>query len=691
MKILQKTFLLISSILWFPSADIHASDSFVMGQVTDPDGRPIAYVNVYSPDQDWGTTTDRDGRFMLKFMADETVLVLWHSAFEPEEIFVEGGDKEPLGIVLEPKIYHFDPVVVEGNLYARESLRLPVSHRVVPINDFPNWGNSVVEALDRRGLWVKDYGGAAGLKTVGSPTGYGSHILVMLESVPVNSPQNGGVDFSSFPAELFRQGEFYWGHGSSLYGSNAVGGTLNLMIDRGSSSYLRIKRGSFGEKGVSGKVAIKSRSVRGMVYGSRYENLGDFRTNNDFVQSSYGGQLAVRLGPMWSASYFSLRGEADRGISGSIHYPSPRAGKTNKDWIHLASLRGASFLGRTVVDLGVTSSREHYMNPDWSVDARHNVSTQHVRATHRFPQLKLFQPTLILELAHNHVDSDNTGDHRKTLAAAGLLTEVRPGPNLQFWPSVRTESDWNEGSLVTTFSLALSWQIDSGLFKSMLANIGTSYRNPTLNDLYWYPGGNPDLKPERGTSADLGLELLPFASELFQFGVRGYHFYTESLIQWVPDETGFYRPRNLGRTQSDGVSLTAQMVPKNLPFHLTFTTEQNRSQVLSEGEDRGKRLIYVPAVSHWMEVMYGTRFVDLNFNYRFLGRRRDSYYGNSVLPSYDRVDLSLTFHMPEILGVWPSVDFGVRNLQDRKQESVYGYPEPGRALFTRVSIARDSY
>lgn len=128
-----------------------------------------------------------------------------------------------------------------------------MSHRVVSIDNSPNSGNSVAERLGRRGIQIRDYGGPAGLKTISSPTGFAEHILVMVEDVPLNSPQNGVFDLSVLPADLFSHGEFYNGQGSSLYGSNAVGGTLNLMLDRQKSN-LRVKSGSLGEKGLSGQI-----------------------------------------------------------------------------------------------------------------------------------------------------------------------------------------------------------------------------------------------------------------------------------------------------------------------------------------------------------------------------------------------------------------------------------------------------
>ena len=686
MKTTLLTVLHISAVFCFHWGAVLAEDRYLIGLVTDLEGNPIPYVDVTIPRGDLQTTTDKDGRFMMETREDETMLVFHHSAFESERTTTRGSDKGPIEIQLTPKVYHFDPVIVEGNLYAKDRLRLPVSHQLIPVGEASTWGNSVSDVLDRRGLRTQDYGGAAGLKTIASSTANSTHILVMLESLPLNSPQNGGIDLSTLPVELFKQGEFYWGHGSSLYGSNAMGGTLNLITDKHQSSYLHAKAGSYGERGVGGKMAINFGPFRGSVYGNQYENRGDFRDNNDFAQESYSAQLSLPLGKMWKASAFSIWSVTDRGVSGSTDYPSLNATKSNDEQIHVFTLRGLSPWGRTAIDAGFTGSHEHFRNPDWMIDSEHQVNTWRLRATHRFALAKSVQNTAILEVSEDRVNSDDAGNHEESLIATGLLTEVSLLRNLQIWPGIRTELSQSRDTRVTTWSLGLSWRTDFNILESVSANLGTSYRNPTFNDLYWVPGGNPNLDPERGTSANFSLHLSPFPSRMVNMEARGYHVFTRDLIQWAPDEKGMWSPRNIAKSESYGVSLTVDIAPQNLPFRLSLTTDQNKSHDLSDLESKGKRLIYVPAVSHWAEIRFRRRIMDLNLSYRFLGKRTYNYYEKSMLPSYQRLDLSITFRGPKISAVSPSLDFGIRNLLDRKQESVQGYPEPGRTLFAKLSF-----
>jgi len=675
------------------SASLYASDVLIMGHVTDPSGIPIPYVQAYLKDEGIGTTTDRNGQFLLQFNhKQKNTLLIEHSAYTRKTIVLDTVGKELLNIILEPKTYYFDPITVEGNLYAQESLRLPVSHRLVRIAHSENWGNSVGDRLDHSGIQTKDYGGSAGLKTAASPTGYSEHILVMIESLPLNSPQNGGFDFSFLPADLFTQGEYYLGHGSSLYGSSAIGGVLNLMVDYNQPSYIRIKSGSFGEKGISGKGAVNLGSTRVSIFGSQYESLGNFRQNNDFDQNVYNTEFSLPIGKLWKIRTFLLRSTTNRGISGSLEYPSPNARKDNNDTIHLFSMNGLSQWGQSEILLGTTGSKEHFTDADWSIDSKHLVSSQRFRAVHRFPEKNSIQNTFILDIAKNRVDSDDAGDHHELLGAAGWLGQFRLRPAIYLSPSIRT--DWSNirSTSLATGGFAILWKPESRFLHSLSMNIGTSYRNPTFNDLYWedpwgYSVGNPKLKPERGISEEIAVELPRLIDELLQIKVRGYYFFNNDLIQWIPDTNWIYSPTNLNKTESRGSDITISFSGPTIPFKLLMGVERNTSQVLSKTAESGKRLLYVPGISYWGEFSYRTRIVNLYLSYRYLGKRRYSYVEGAFLNPYNRLDVILNLKSPKILGLETILDVGVRNLQDRKnQESVYGYPEPGRVIFSRLSF-----
>ncbi|MFQ6675318.1 MAG: carboxypeptidase-like regulatory domain-containing protein [Fidelibacterota bacterium] len=709
MKSCHFTFPLFLLVPWLLAHTLVGSPVRILtGQITNEKGDPVPYAELYLPELEWGTTTDRDGRFRLSYDPQKgTRLDVRHSAYKPVTIDLNTLTTPRLDVSLSPRTYHFDPVTVEGNLYGKGSLALPVPHRVFPFNRQPGWGNSVGERLDRRGIQIKDYGGPAGLKTVASPTGYGEHILVMLDGLPLNSPQHGGFDFSSLPAELLKQGEYYDGHGSSLYGSNAVGGTLNLLPYDHGPLLFRLKSGSFGEKGIAGWLPIALGNANVSLYGNSYENTGDFRfsrpgrngirSNNDFGQTAFALAVSRSFSQLWKVTYFGLGTKTSRGVAGSLQFPSPSARKTNNDRMHLLSLRGISGLGQSEIYLGLVDTYEHYTNPDWQVDSEHIVSSWILRVVQRFPEKRAFRNSMIVEARRQGVDSDDAGNHRTTLGAVGGLSQLHVTSNLELSLTVRSEIGGDGKSPVTTGGLGLRWKPHFQDLKSIMVNAGTSYRNPTFNDRYWedpsgFSRGNPDLSSERGRSIHVGMDgVVPSLPWITMEGVA-YHFLTRNLIQWTPDENFVFSPENLASTESFGMTFTTGIDPPTIPLRLTSTTNLNHSRLLSSGPDQYDELLYVPRFSQWVELEYTAGTVEIIATYRYMGRRRYRYADNPetappFLDPYRRLDVSVALAGPRVHKIATRFVIGARNLENRQdQESVFGYPEPGRALFARLVL-----
>ena len=191
------------------------------------------------------TTSDKEGKFIIsKDKLKNSFVVISHSNFKDLKVSYENLNLNKT-IKLDKKIYYFDPIFVIGNKYNFESNNLPVKHIIINSVDFPSHGNSLGEKLDRFGLSIKDYGGTSGLKTIASQTGFSEHVLVMVDGFEINSPQNGVVDLSTFPGDLFSHAEYYNGQGSSIYGSNAIGGVINL-IPSSKSNFIKQIFVSFG-------------------------------------------------------------------------------------------------------------------------------------------------------------------------------------------------------------------------------------------------------------------------------------------------------------------------------------------------------------------------------------------------------------------------------------------------------------
>ncbi|HLP11867.1 MAG TPA: TonB-dependent receptor plug domain-containing protein [Flavobacteriales bacterium] len=132
-------------------------------------------------------------------------------------------------------------------------------------------------------------------------------------------------------------------------------------------------------------------------------------------------------------------------------------------------------------------------------------------------------------------------------------------------------------------------------------NAGTVYRFPTLNDRYWLPGGNPELKPEKGYTANAGLVLKQNIGKNYNFikvGFTHYERYVYDWIMWQP-RNGYWTPQNLLAVWSRGNETTVHIeLGKKIKylskwlFNYTVSTLQ-KSNIVNDNSI-GRQLIYTP-------------------------------------------------------------------------------------------------
>jgi iron complex outermembrane receptor protein len=135
------------------------------------------------------------------------------------------------------------------------------------------------------------------------------------------------------------------------------------------------------------------------------------------------------------------------------------------------------------------------------------------------------------------------------------------------------------------------------------SNLARNYHHPTLNDLYYIPGGNPFLKPEEGLTADLGSgysgKSNPNTS--FHISLNGYYSRINNWIIWLPTAQGYWEPYNMKRVNASGVELNCgisgslYLFNYHLNGNYAFTQSINRDDPRNWADESiGKQLPYIP-------------------------------------------------------------------------------------------------
>lgn len=512
-----------------------------------------------------------------------------------------------------------------------------------------------------------------------------NHCLVMVDGVPLNDPGTGAFDFSDLSAAAIERIEVVRGPNGILYGSNAIGGVINIITGAkagGSSRSVSLAGGSFGS--AEGAVDLSGGGASTSYSSSLSGATSDGTLSNDFYRNvSFAGSVSHNLTATAKASVNLRYGWADNGLHGSRFAPDPNAEQKGDHLLAAAafqqfvsekwnySLR-VSYFDRDItfddpidnLDTGPFAGDAHQ-----EIDSRvENVALQN---NLRFggslwvisgAEWKEERTTNAGRFPFGSTDFDSR--IRNTSVFASGIVDIRRLPTAS--AGVRLD-DHSEFGPVATYKCSLSYPIPR-TGASIKASIGTGFRAPSLNELY-YPGyGNPNLSPERTTGWDCGVR-----QELRQgsasFEVAYFHNEYRNMISYNPVT---FLADNIGKALSDGAECTATfrpLAPIEIEGFYAFTR--------TEDLETGKELLRRPRHSGGLSVSYHGGSIDAALSAALVGARLDNDFGGPrgefFNPRYSRLDATVTYRVSGSRQLFCKAG----NLTDERYDEVAGYPAPG--------------
>ncbi|HEX6833300.1 MAG TPA: TonB-dependent receptor [Rudaea sp.] len=503
-----------------------------------------------------------------------------------------------------------------------------------------------------------------------------NHVLVLIDGVRVASANTGAFAFENLPLDAVERIEIVRGPRASYWGSDAIGGVIQVFTRRLDSAHVAASYGSYGSadgsigygaQGDAGgfSVQLGGRHVDG--FSAANAAAGPYVYNpddNPFQNHSGVANANYRFGSQTlSASAFRSVGTQsfDNGV------PGPAFSHTLDQAIGV-NLEGA-LTDAWSHRLSVATSRENIETPAF-LDAYRSTREQ-VSWTNDVALSPTQHLIAGVDYAHDHgVSIDDSG-----FGAPYDITRDNDG----VFAGWRAQDGALDGEVSGRYdhydgfggafsgSLAGGWKLADNLRLS--ASYGTAFRAPNLNELYspGYGGlfaGNPNLDPERSHTAEVGLTWRVDAAN--EVTARGFSTRVHDLIDFSGGTT--LSAINIDRAAIDGFELSHDLHAGEWSMSNRYTWQNPRD------EDSGAQLLRRPKnkFSSLLERSLGDRAsggVELAYS----GRRDDT--GGVTLPSYAIVNLRASYALS------PSWRIGARveNLFDRDYELVHGYNTPGRS------------
>ncbi|MFD1014502.1 TonB-dependent receptor plug domain-containing protein [Winogradskyella rapida] len=440
-----------------------------------------------------------------------------------------------------------------------------------------------------------------GYGMVSSPSFRGtnaSQTAVIWNGIAINSQLTGQTDFNTINITNFKSVEIRSGGGSVQYGSGAIGGSIHLNNTLSFESHfdnsLSLSYGSYNTKNISYLSSYANDKLSfniGLNYVDsdndyKYLNTDQRNENGAFNNGSLNANIGYVLSPRNVLKLYHQSFIGEREFSGTVSSSSlakydDKNFRTMLEWSHQGD--------KTFSKLKVAHLQEHfkyYGNKNTSNYSFGKVNTYLINYT---SDIKLseelnFKPIL----SYNYYEGQGSsfGDpNRKEFSTTALL-QYQPTDQWEYGINLR--QDFTSGfKSPLLFSFDVAYAVSE--YYKLKLNGSKNYRVPTFNDLYWQPGGNLDLVPERSYQVDFGQELSYKSAKL---SLNAYYIKTSDLIQWQPSASGFWSPENVAKTQNYGAELSLDYT-HHINAH-QFSIHANYAYTVSEDLETKSQLIYVP-------------------------------------------------------------------------------------------------
>ncbi len=574
--------------------------------------------------------------------------------------------------------------------------------------------STVLETLRSvEGLGVVETSGPGSTASVFIRGANSEHTLVLIDGVVVNDPISPGhsFDFANLTTDNVERIEIIRGPQSTLYGSDAMGGVINIITKKGKgkpAGFFSTEAGSYGtfiEKGeVSGGNTIVNYSIGASRTDSRGISAADRRYGNHekdgYGNTSFSGRFGLVPVKNFSldlvARYADTRADLDNngGPGGDDpNYVLRSQNLTTRLQGELALFDGfwtqklGLSLARTDRDYRNSSDIDHPF--DAEVSSFHGetrkIDWQHHLFLHETNTLTFGAETTEEQGKSDYLSQSAWGLYasvfdKETARTTGcyIQDEVRVGRAFFATAGVRLD-DHSKFGTKTTYRLAASYLIlQTGTrFK---ATYGTGFKAPSLYQLY-SQYGDPNLKPEESTGWDVGFEQSLIDKRL-SFGATYFHNAFDNMILF-DSATSTYE--NVGKAVTEGVEMSLSFeATKKISFRGSYT------YLDTEDKSTGAALLRRPKNKLSLEGNYRVcEKCSVNAGIVYVGKRDDNYYSSMTytttrvsLGGYTLVNLAASYDITKNVRIFGRVD----NLFNKYYEEVAGWGTMGFSVYGGVKL-----
>jgi vitamin B12 transporter len=566
-----------------------------------------------------------------------------------------------------------ETMVVTANRFeqSQDSILTPVE--VITKDDIQSIQAKSLDEVLRRlpGVQIATTGGYGQQTSVFIRGAESDHTLILINGVRVSSATTGSTAVGSIPLNGIERIEYIRGPRTALYGSDAMGGVINIITSfSGNESEIWVEAGSHNYQKYAASTAHEVGDKSWVKVSVNQEKTDGFSaTNSTYPWYSPGDEdddgydhtdLMLEVGHGFTDE-LSLKINANY-TNGSLEYD-----QGEKEQVLFSSSAVGAYKTTDLTSeliLAISRDQSSYVGSDSNYET--NSYSFAWQNSYKISQNLLFLGGV--DWINDDVSESTTEYSETSRSNLGLYTTgIFTYNKLQTEVSTRLDDNEQYGSHIT-------WQAASGYQLTSIyrvsANIGTAFKAPTFNDLY-YPGNkwgdsaNPNLTPEESLNFEVALDIKPVFMDL------RLAFYENQISDLIAKSSITNKYENINEARIQGIEISGSFNTGDF-YHSASIDIMD-----AINEDTGNELARRAKLSGKWNTSYQLNDWEFNLSYLYSGDSYDDAANTVQLDSYSLFDFATKYYITDNL----TVHGKIANLFDAEYETAYGYNTLERSYY----------
>jgi len=706
---------------------VWAKDIQITGRViSKSDKTPLAYASVMAETTSTYAVTDFEGYFSLSLPEKETLkITVSHIGYLTQTVEITPENTENLLVVLEDDLMMMNEIVITGTRTPKPIKDSPVLTRVITSRDIEKLNTGSFLSLLETELPGLEFTSNANVPNINLQGLGGNYVLFLIDGERIAGETRNNIDYEILNPNNIERIEIVKGSLSTLYGSNAMGGVINIITKKSSKPFhldMTSRMGSNGEQqyGISGGTKVKKFSSHTAALWKTSDNY--LLKDREYFQRIYPDTVitdkVLRTKEIEGGEVLNL--EQKIGYAFSEKFTSEVKGNYLKRERFNAGAEG-TVLHNFYYGYSILSKNNWKINPNNQLEFTYNLSwydkvnyyrivdieeKDYTNALHNFRLVSNNQLTekqlltsgieYLTESLSTYMFSEGD-DFSSDSYTAYIQHDYTVTDDLNLVSGLRWDKHSNYGG---NLSPKISVKYNPFRNASLRATYATGFRSPSLKELHtnWdHLGmfqiiGNPNLNPEKSqtfsVTADYGTNKVYVSANVFYNNIKD-----KLNLYWnAANDTVYYR--NADKQFIRGVELSAKVSPFDnfrIQAGYTFTDDGYK--------ENGKNLSPTRPHSATLRMDYtlfsGNYKTFIGINAKFLSKvevyteEEENLYYKIIYPAYAMWRLHISEQYKDKI----TLSAGINNLFDYTApvNSFYAPVSPGRTYFVNLSINVDSF